>query len=105
MLEPVISNIKDWPIAKLARHQDEIIEDVSEESNKHLQQTSQHTGGIRDLIAKALYLERIRIKNEPWDVDPEDENEFWSNIKKKLSSYDPSLATKEEASKIENSLL
>jgi glycerol-3-phosphate O-acyltransferase len=105
MLEPVISNIKDWPIAKLARHQDEIIEDVSEESIKHLIQLHHYPGGVRDLIAKALYLERIRIKNEPWDVDPEDDSEFWSGVKKKLSSYDPSLASKEESSKIENNLL
>ncbi len=103
MLEPVIPNIKDWPIARIARHQDEILEDVTEESLQQLHHLSPN--GKRDLIAKALYLERIRIKNEPWDVDPEDEPEFWSRIKKKLSSYDPSTTSKEEADKIEEGLL
>lgn len=103
MLEPVIPNIKDWPIARIARHQDEVLEDVIEESIQQLHHISPN--GKRDLIAKALYLERIRIKTEPWDVDPEDESEFWSKIKKKLSSYDPTTISKEEADKIEDGLL
>lgn len=103
MLEPVIPNIKDWPIARIARHQDEILEDVIEESIRQLE--SNNLGSKRDLVAKALYLEKIRIKNEPWDVDPEDEPEFWNKVKKKLSSYDPNTATKDESSKIEETLL
>ena len=103
MYEPVIQNIKDWPIARIARHQDEILEDVTEESIQQLDAIS--TESKRDLVAKALYLERIRIKNEPWDVDPEDESEFWGKIKKKLSSYDPNTSPKEEAEKIEDALI
>ncbi|MCO5231888.1 MAG: 1-acyl-sn-glycerol-3-phosphate acyltransferase [Chitinophagales bacterium] len=105
MLEPVIPNIQDWPIARIARHQDEIIEDVSEESLSQIIHLSEHSKSIRDLIAQAVYLERIRIKDDSWDVDPEDEPDFWAKIKKRLSSYDPILTDKNEVVKIENDLL
>ncbi|MCO5232740.1 MAG: 1-acyl-sn-glycerol-3-phosphate acyltransferase [Chitinophagales bacterium] len=105
MLEPVISNIQDWPIARIARHQDEIIEDVSEESLNQIIHLTQQSKSIRDLIAQAVYLEKIRLKDDPWDVDPEDESEFWAKVKKRLSSYDPILTDKNEVQKIENDLL
>lgn len=102
MLDRVVPNIKDWPIARIARHQDEILEDVIEET---VQQLLLQNSSKRDLVASALYLERIRIKTEPWVVDPEDESEFWSAIKKKLSSYDPNTTDEDKVSKIEDSLL
>jgi len=105
MLEPVIPNIKDWPIAKIARHQDEILQEVVAESISQLQKQNAHAGALRDMIAKAVYLERIRIKNESWEVDPEDEPAFWSKVKKKLTNSDPSLVDREEVRKIEQDLL
>lgn len=103
MLERVIPNIKDWPIARISRHQDEILDDVIEESIKHLEEYKPVSK--RDLIAKAVYLERIRIKSDPWVVDPEDEPEFWGKIKKKLSSYDPNTTDSEKMDNLEDALL
>ncbi len=103
MHERVIPNVRDWPIARIARHQDEILDDVVEESVQHIYLIS--NGSIRDVIAKALYLERIRIKSDPWDVDPEDEPEFWGKVKKKLSSYDPTTVNKDVAEEVEDNIL
>ena len=101
MYKYVIPDRKDWPIARIARHQDEVLEDVIEEGFKYLNDDETR----RDLLAKTLYLERIRIKTEPWDVDPEDESEYWDKIKKKLSSYDPSLIDRSDKNKIEEPIL
>ena len=39
---------------------------------------------LSDEIAKVIYLERIRITQNPWRVDPPDELDFWNQIRKQL---------------------
>ncbi|MCF8301147.1 MAG: 1-acyl-sn-glycerol-3-phosphate acyltransferase, partial [Haliscomenobacter sp.] len=46
-----------------------------------------HKENLTDLIAETIYLEKIRIKEEPWKVDPPNERQFWSRIKKRLVKY------------------
>ena len=91
MLDSVIPKIKDWPINLIALKKDKIMQasiaDTLIEFNKAYPTNSK----IRELIQKTLYLERIRIKTDSWEVDPEDENEFWAKIKKQLFVADPSL--------------
>jgi glycerol-3-phosphate O-acyltransferase len=105
MLEPVIPDVQDWPIARIARQQDKIIQEVLTETLRQIQRQNPKSGALRSLIAKAVYQERIRIKNDSWKVDPEDEPAFWSKIKKKLSNSDPGLIDKDEAAKLEQEML
>jgi glycerol-3-phosphate O-acyltransferase len=105
MLEPVIPNVNDWPIAKIAKQREKILQDVVTDSIMQIYKTHPKSGAIRELIAKTLYLERIRIKNDAWKVDPEDEGAFWGKVKKKLANSDPSLIDKDEAAKVEQELL
>jgi glycerol-3-phosphate O-acyltransferase len=46
---------------------------------------------VADLIAKTIYLERIRMKEEPWKVDPPNERAFWKRIQSMvvIGSPDP----------------
>ncbi|RMG56920.1 MAG: glycerol-3-phosphate acyltransferase [Bacteroidetes bacterium] len=83
LYEPVIPDIHDWPIAKLFRKKSAFLEEVIEET---LAQLNRKAGakGIIDVIEKTMYLERIRMTEEPWKVDPKDESRFWSQIKKEL---------------------
>ena len=46
-----------------------------------------HKENLTDLLAETIYLEKIRIKEEPWKVDPPNERQFWSRIKKRLVKY------------------
>ena len=43
-----------------------------------------HGKKLNDVVAKTIYLERIRIKEEPWKVDPPNERVFWNRLRKKL---------------------
>jgi len=36
------------------------------------------------MIGKTAYLEQIRIKEEPWKIDPPNERSFWKKIQKRL---------------------
>ncbi|MCB0567764.1 MAG: 1-acyl-sn-glycerol-3-phosphate acyltransferase, partial [Phaeodactylibacter sp.] len=59
---------------------------------------------LTDIISKTIYLERIRMKEEPWKVDPPNERQFWRRVQNKLvgQSLDRS---KEEARKTNEEIL
>ena len=81
MVEP---DITKWPIYKLSEHRSEFIEDVR---NSSLKQCLSHFNGKNTLseeLARTVYHERIRLTQNPWKADPEDEKEFWNDIKNRL---------------------
>lgn len=78
----VIERIEDWPIYRLSKDRAEFIREIDEFTFRRL--TSRHRKDLADLIMKAMYQERIRIKEDPWKVDPPNERQFWNKISKKL---------------------
>ncbi len=50
--------------------------------------------------SKTIYQERIRIKEDPWKVDPPNDRSFWNRISKRLitKSLDRNNAEAREAS-------
>lgn len=82
---PIISDIHDWPIARLFQDKQAFVERVVAEARGEL---IRHAGtsnkSVSDLLAEAMYLEQIRMKEDPWKVDPPDESTFWRQIKHQL---------------------
>ncbi len=79
---PVIENITDWPIYKLSEDREHFIKELIDFSVNKINQKPVEM--VTDWIASTVYKERIRIKEEPWKVDPPDDSSFWKNIRKKL---------------------
>lgn len=75
-------NIKEWPIYQLSKHKEELVEAVISKAMAKLHRTE--GGKDLGLIADAYYQERIRIKEEPWKVDPPDESSFFKKLKSDL---------------------
>lgn len=102
-LEPVdypmslVEPMKEWPIHKLSQDKEAFMKHASDFTTELLINKKQKET-LSEAIAKVLYLERMRIVNEPWKVDPPDEMDFWNDIRKKLlrKSLDQSNATVEE---------
>ena len=78
----VFPNIEDWGIHKLHADRSNFIKEIDEEVFSRYANKSNEE--ISKIIAKTIYSERIRIKQEPWKVDPPNEKIFWSKISKKL---------------------
>jgi len=78
----VIERIEDWPIYRLSKDRAEFIREIDEFTFRRL--TARHRKDLADLIMKVMYQERIRIKEDPWKVDPPNERQFWNKISKKL---------------------
>lgn len=79
---PVFPNIEDWPIYKLSQDRRKFVQDISQFTFEKL--VKRHGQRIADLITKTIYLERIRMKEEPWKVDPPNERQFWKKTQQRL---------------------
>ncbi len=78
----VIERIEDWPIYRLSKDRTEFLREIDEFTFRRI--VSRHRKDLADVIMKAMYQERIRIKEDPWKVDPPNERQFWNKISKKL---------------------
>lgn len=79
----VIPDIEDWPIYKLHQDRRNFIREIDAFTIRKF--TSHDASKLADVLAKTVYLERIRIKEEPWKVDPPKERQFWRKIRRKLA--------------------
>jgi glycerol-3-phosphate O-acyltransferase len=81
LYDQLIERIDQWPIYKLLQDRKHFIEEID---NFTLKRLILQNPKIRDLVAETIYLERIRLKETPWKVDPPNEPLFWNKIRKKL---------------------
>lgn len=105
MLEPVIPKIKDWPINRIAKKRDKILQETISEAVLEFNKAYPTLSGLREQLQKTLYLEHIRIKSDPWEVDPEDDREFWGKIKKRLLQADPAQIDEDASKELHQEML
>ncbi len=79
---PVFEDVRDWPIYKLSELRDSFILHLNKLVFDRL--TKVHEGKLYDLLAKTIFDEVIRVKEEPWKVDPPNEKAMWSKLQKRL---------------------
>ena len=94
--EQVIPNIEKWPIYQLSEDRQVFTKEIIDFTLDRLMEQR----NVSDIIAKTIYQERIRIKEEPWKVDPPNERLFWKKIRKKLLKK--SLDKEEEEARVQN---
>ncbi len=80
----LIPEIKDWPINKLYQDRDGLIEEVDQQTLKFI--LEKHGDRLGELISRVCYLELIRLKNNPWKVDPPKETQFWKRIRSEATA-------------------
>lgn len=85
LYEPVVPDIHDWPIARIFKRKEDFVDKVRTEVIQKFKASGDEKD-VKDVIAKTMYLERIRMDEDPWKVDPKDEKKFWENIKRGLVS-------------------
>ncbi len=79
---PVLEDVQDWPIYKASELRDSFILNLNKIVFDRL--TKIHKGKLYDLLAKTIFDERIRVKEEPWKVDPPNEKIIWSKLQRRL---------------------
>jgi glycerol-3-phosphate O-acyltransferase len=81
----IIPDISQWPILKLSENRKAFIREIDDFTFNRIKELNKGENAISDLLAKTVFLERIRIKEEPWKVDPPKEKTFWKKISQKLA--------------------
>ena len=98
----IIPRTKQWPIVQLSKDRKAFIDEVAAETFDNLR----HLTGKRSLreeLEMTVYREKLRMKANPWRVDPKDEKDFWKTIQQQL--VDSVTLPEEEARKLEEELL
>ncbi|MBI1223975.1 MAG: glycerol acyltransferase [Bacteroidetes bacterium] len=99
----VIPDMDQWPIYKLLEDRKNFIEEIDEYTFDRVLKL--HNEDLEDVIAKTVYQERIRMKEEPWKVDPPQDRVFWRKISKKLFGKPVEQITEDEKKAREEDLL
>ncbi|HSJ68972.1 MAG TPA: 1-acyl-sn-glycerol-3-phosphate acyltransferase [Anditalea sp.] len=83
--KPILHQKDEWPVVKLSKYRKEFIKLVAEASkDRILSLTGNNIDLLREELETTLYREKMRIKQNPWVVDPDDDYEFWSGVKSSL---------------------
>ncbi|MBT8228788.1 MAG: 1-acyl-sn-glycerol-3-phosphate acyltransferase [Bacteroidia bacterium] len=80
-LSHIIPTIEDWPISQFSQDRDEFIQRLIDYTMNRLLQSNSNP---YEILSKTLYLERQRVKNNPWAVDPQDEKIYLKTLTKEL---------------------
>jgi glycerol-3-phosphate O-acyltransferase len=78
----IIEEIEDWPIFKLYQQRDRFVDEINKETIRQLK--FKYKGKLDKLLARTIYMEKIRMKDSPWNADPQNEPLFWKKIQKSL---------------------
>jgi len=75
-------DIHTWPIYALHEDREQFIQDII--SFVSLRFTQRSVDEKNEVIATALYKEKMRIKDDPWKADPQDDAAYLRKITKRL---------------------
>ncbi len=82
--EPILAGSDEWPVVKLAKNRKNFIEEVIQASHSKISELTISPQALLDEVELTMYKERLRIKQNPWLVDPDDELPFWNKIRSQL---------------------
>lgn len=92
--EPILPQKDEWPVVKLSKTRKDFVKRVAEASKKSvLEITGNNIDLLKEELETTLYREKLRIKQNPWAVDPDDDSDFWRKVRQVLvqTSADPHL--------------
>lgn len=83
--EPILPQKDEWPVVKLSKNRKAFVKQVAEASKKSILEITGNNGDLlKEELETTLYREKLRMKQNPWAVDPDDENDFWRKVKTAL---------------------
>lgn len=78
----MLPEIEQWPIFLLSEDRKNFIREIDAYTLRRI--TQQSPQKVEDMLTRTIYQERIRVKEEPWKVDPPKERQFWRRIRREL---------------------
>ena len=78
----IIADLEAWPITKFYNNRAEFVEALKLYTFSRLKEKN---NDLISVLEKSIYMEKQRVKNKPWKVDPPDDKEYWSTLGKDLA--------------------
>ena len=82
--KPIIPRAEYWPVVQLSRNRKKFIEEVADQSIAKILETKTSRAALIEELETTLHREKLRLKQNPWAVDPEDDATFWQEVQDKL---------------------
>lgn len=82
--KPILPGTSDWPVVQLSKNRKKFIKRVVEETLVRIKEANPGRQELREELETTLYREKLRIKENPWRVDPPDDFRFWEKVKNQL---------------------
>ncbi len=82
----VVPSMEKWPIVQLSKNRKAFVELVSNATIKNILSNSKKRS-LREDLEMTVYREKLRVRGNPWKVDPEDDKAFWKKVQHKLVDY------------------
>lgn len=79
----IIPKIEHWPIYHLYQNREQLVQDLNAYTYSKFEGRS--VDAIKESVASTIYLEKIRVKKEPWKVDPRNEDQYWKRLEGELN--------------------
>ena len=76
--------INEWPVVNLSKNRDLFIKEVTLSSISRIKSMTKNRAALIEEIENTLFREKLRIKRNPWAVDPPDESDFLKSVNAKL---------------------
>ncbi|WP_226390738.1 1-acyl-sn-glycerol-3-phosphate acyltransferase [Penaeicola halotolerans] len=93
---PILPTHQEWPVMKLAKNRKEFILEVIDASKKRIQDLTGEGSLLKEELELTMYREKLRLKENPWLVDPDDEGPFWNKIRSRLVTLANEKSTTEK---------
>lgn len=72
-------NIEKWPINKLSHHRASLVKEMIDYTQDKIT-LGKTVEELRTILATTIYQEKIRVKTNPWKVDPSNEAQYWKKL-------------------------
>ena len=98
----VVPSAEKWPIVQLSKNRKDFVELVTKSSIDNILDPNKKRS-LREDLETTVYREKLRIRSNPWKVDPEDDRSYWKKVQQRL--VDCQSLEDSQASKAEKELL
>lgn len=78
-------DIEKWPINKLSKRRQTLVNEMIDYTRLKFTE-GKSVEEIRTTLASTIYQEKIRVKTNPWKVDPSNEAQYWKKLESELKS-------------------
>lgn len=104
LYEPIHPAKDEWPVMQMARDRKNFIEEVYEETTQRIFSSRKNIQSLIEELELTRFKEYRRIKDSPWKVDPDDELQFWQDVKSRLVEIEKDTDKQHQENLVEDCL-